>query len=197
MYAFDGTSIRELVVPSLVELDNKCFANMKSLEKLDLSACENGVLGDDFCLDCENLHEVIFPPHLCDVGWCAFMRCKKLTNIDIVTDEPVVKIPGSAFAMCYGLKEVKVNAPITIASQSFKGCRNLRKIDAPIKHLSGYDSFTSCRKLKELTFLPGDLPVSRDEPFKLSGVERIYVQGDVNVGFRKTCADAGIEIIRL
>lgn len=128
---------------------------------------------DEFCFEnCNNLRSVTLPKSLQIIPKSGFAYCGKLFDIDLsnivhiefnafngsmipsVNLQNIELIDQRAFENCYELENVLFsNKIISIASQTFKYCVNLRKIHIPESvEILGTKAFECCHNLEEINF---------------------------------------------
>lgn len=128
---------------------------------------------DEFCFEnCNNLRSVTLPKSLQIIPKSGFAYCDKLFDIDLsnivhiefnafngsmissANLQNIELIDQRAFENCYELENVLFSDKIiSIASQTFKYCVNLRKIHIPESvEILGTKAFECCHNLEEINF---------------------------------------------
>ncbi len=103
----EAANYNELTVTG--EMNEEDFETLRemfeSLETLDLSQLENEVIPANAFAGMENLHSIIVPPTVTEIGEGAFQGC---TNIETITLPGVNAIGEGAFEGCTNLKNILV-----------------------------------------------------------------------------------------
>ena len=102
-YAFDFSSIREIVLPStLRKIGRNAFSNCKQLRTINIPEGVTEIA--DFAFQYSDLEEIVLPQSLTEIGREAFLFCKKLKKVDLPQSESL-HIGNKAFFGCYGLAD--------------------------------------------------------------------------------------------
>ena len=91
---------------------------------------------DEACQGLDNLHDVVLPASVIDLGTRAFASCRKLFKVTM----PGVEFIGKeCFALCESLKEIILPETLgKIWEGAFAGCKELEQINIP-SHLKIID----------------------------------------------------------
>lgn len=150
-YAFDGTSISSINLPSTVkEIGEHAFQNCTSLSQINL---HNGVkkIGE-FSFYKTGFTEVDLTelPEDCVYGDAIFKDCKYLKTAKL--NKGMTEIPVSFFYECVSLTDVEIPSNVnTIGNKAFDECKALERIILPtsLKSIGAY-AFNECESLKEV-----------------------------------------------
>lgn len=132
------------------------------------------------------LTSVTLSGKLTKIGSSAFANCESLTS---VVYDSTLTIPSNLFAGCVNLREVTLNAKVKeIGSSAFKDCKSLESIDLQnVKTLKG-SAFEGCTGLKTVAFANSELTLDTyGSSFK--GVNGVTFEVPANSDFY---ADGGI-----
>ena len=126
---------------------------LKVLGNPEYLEVKNGVkaICDEACLGLDNLHDVVLPASVTDLGTRAFASCIKLFKITM---------PGIEF----------------IGTESFSHCENLKEIALPEtlgKIWKG--AFADCKALEE-TNIPSHLKIIDKSAFRNSGLKNLNIK---------------------
>lgn len=133
-YAFQYCENLETVVTgSISEIQNFAFYSCKSLVNVDIyGGLEEGKVGRNIFLDCENLSNVILRNGCLEIGEAMFKGCVALE--EIVLPESVVVIGDSAFDGT-SLKEIRIPTDVKeIQKGVFTNCAKLEEINVDSKN---------------------------------------------------------------
>ena len=126
---------------------------LKVLGNPEYLEVKNGVkaICDEACLGLDNLHDVVLPASVTDLGTRAFASCIKLFKI---TMPGVDYIGMESFAPCENLKEIALPETLgKIRKAAFADCKALKEINIP-SHLEIIDmSAFRNSGLKSLNFV--------------------------------------------
>ena len=101
-----------------------------------------GRIGSCAFANCEDLNSVEFRDvFLFEIGWGAFLNCKKLFNFSIPVN--VRKIEWLGFANCSSLRSVKIPGLCRVDDQAFLSCTNLTMIEIGDNALIGKAAFAT------------------------------------------------------
>lgn len=119
---FGCTKLEVVILPSATSSDLRAFTNCKSLERLSLPLLKTAA---QCSFDhCEKLTTVSLP-NLTAAGMGCFCYCFNLQTISL----PLLQEATDWLFQQSGLRDVHLPAVETIASLSFKDCKNLEFID--------------------------------------------------------------------
>ena len=152
-YAFYGTSITELVIPSSVksvgaEFTGKNCTNITlndGLETIRQGAFRNS-----------SITSITIPSTVTSIGIEAFRNCTKLKSVSILCQAE--RLPDNCFYNCTALETVTIGSLIkTIGKFSFSDCINLETINfnEGLETIEE-NAFTNCKKLKSVV-LPSSM----------------------------------------
>lgn len=111
-------------------------------KKLDIHRVEIGRgiyrIGSCAFANCESLQDVVFQGNdVREMGWGAFLNCKRLRNISLPIK--LQKIETIAFANCSSLTTVKLPDRCRVEDQAFVSCTNITSLElAPTTMLGHY-----------------------------------------------------------
>lgn len=104
-YAFGNTSLKEIEIPAVKEIEGMAFKGCKSLQKVVMHDSIK-VVGDYAFMDCINLKTANIPLAMERLGRSAFFNCVKLG--EEVTISHKAKLIGLyAFGNCHNLKVIR------------------------------------------------------------------------------------------
>lgn len=105
--AFENGLFITISIPSQVKyLGKKAFSRCSSLQKIDISNTQIGVIENELFDECESLENINLPDNTTSVGDYAFRGCKKLVSINI---PPGVNTIGVNPFMRSGITEIILN----------------------------------------------------------------------------------------
>ncbi len=145
-FAFENcTSLEALGLSDNVHhIDDGAFLNCISLKDFDFPAgltylgeesfyntaitkfvCPEGLKKLEYATFAASaLREIVFNENLTEIGGSAFFACENLEKV--VIPDNVLKIKGNAFGSCHNLKEVEIPGSVSsIEKQAFVNCRSL------------------------------------------------------------------------
>lgn len=128
-YAFGGTGIASVYIPSSLKNWGSAFANCKSLITVVVGEGVEEIPNYAFG-SCDNLFELnLASAHsLKKIGDNAFYGCKSLIH---VTLNGVEEVGSTAFQDCASLMDVDMNSVKKIGGAAFEGCNQLGEIELP------------------------------------------------------------------
>jgi len=201
-YAFRGTTIRKMHVPSTVTtIGQRAFESTPLVYLTFADNSQMNVINYYAFNNCTNLQSVDFGNNsqLTTIGERAFASCTALKNIDFGENSSLLTIGRGAFAWCYSLQTVQLPNTVTEVSYgafqsctSMKsivfsdamtvindhvcyGCTALEQVQLPIALKGIYTrSFVNTTNLKKIDF-PATLNEIRSQAFENSGVESIIL----------------------
>lgn len=128
------------------------------------------------------LHNIILPDTISEIGYGAFLECKKLK--ELVIPDGISIVEEYTFSNCNCLERVTLpNTVLEIGYEAFGNCSKLKKIDLPIR-LEKIDAsaFSNCTSLESIVFPQS---VKEIESFAFSnciGLKSVHIpEGTVNV----------------
>ena len=99
---FHSSSIVEFIGPKIKEIGGSCFANAKSLKRIEIS--NNLTKIPNYCFyGCESLESFNMPDNLKEIGYQSFFRSGVK---QLITPKGLVKLPKSCFAQS-ALEKIK------------------------------------------------------------------------------------------
>ena len=201
-YAFRGTTIRKMHIPSTVEtikqrafestpltyltfannsqintIENYAFNNCTTLQSVDFgNNSQLTTLGERAFASCTSLKSVNFGSNsvLTTIGRGAFAWCYALPNIQL--PNTVTDVSYGVFQSCTSLKSIVFSDAMTIIMDHVcYGCSALEQVHLPatLKIISTR-SFVGTTSLKEIDF-PSTLNEIRCQAFENSGIERVVL----------------------
>ncbi len=139
-------SLEQINLRSIETLGKHAFAFCKGLQSVELGNKLKTIEDNTFCF-CNNLQEIDLQ-NIEVIRRLAFGSCTSLKSIDI---SEAYLIEDTAFANCSKLEEVKLNDKLkSIASNTFQGCKELKKINLKGVGEIGYSAFRACSALTEI-----------------------------------------------
>ena len=198
--AFAGTALSSVVFPaSLIKIGSGAFSYCSSLVSVDFSASTDldsiGSRGFQYCTaltsidmsplvsltvlssqlfdNCTSLTTLVYPPHLNEIGFSAFLNCANLTNPDFPNSLTV--IGNSAFQGCHALTTIIISASVsTIGRDAFFECDGMEQfiVDANNSVYTMQDSVLFNKNRTVLINFPNQKSIQYHIP---AGVERIEV----------------------
>ena len=177
--------IKKLVVEGdVTSIGDDAFRGCINLKNIDLSKASSlEVIKTSFPV-CTGLENVVLNEGLVEIGGSAFNNCKSLGSIHIPST--VTAIGGWCFESCTSLSKVTFADGIqltTIAEATFANCSNLNleTITIPKKVKKIQDSaFNGCRGLKSVTFEPGsELETIGNGAFEETAISEISIPASV------------------
>jgi len=146
-YAFRGTKIKEIKLPSTIKSIKKAFSGSE-IEKIELP---EGIedLTSSFS-NCFFLQEIKLPQTIKYIDF-AFANCRSLKKINIPGN---VKELRDTFKNCKNLKEALLSEGLNVISRNaFANCVSLEKITIPrtVSTIGPY-AFIGCGNLREVVF---------------------------------------------
>lgn len=143
-----------------------CDSAFEWCEELEKVIIPEGVkhIGDDAFYGCKKLKYISLPETLISIGNRTFSGCSSLFNINL--NENIEVIGEGAFEWC-GIKDIILPSKIRIICRNtFKKCRNLRKITVNQNCIQfEANAFSGCSNLTDIK-IPEKLQVIGSECFK-------------------------------
>lgn len=145
---YENTSLMEVVLPKVQEIEAWAFARSKKLRRVVMP---DGLTAIGYCAfyTCENIEEINIPETVMTIDGYAFGRCSKLSSVNIPTS--VRKIGRSAFAWCPKLTKIELPELIEVVdTAAFWEC-GLKEIVIPehTKEL-GYTAFWNNKNVQQV-----------------------------------------------
>ncbi len=162
-YAFAGSSISSITIPSAMTSIDGLFAGCNNLTSVVIPDNITTIGNDSFSW-CENLKSVIIPESVTAIGEYAFNCCTSLTDLDI--PESVIEIGSWAFCGCCSLMNVTIpESVVTIEQGVFCDCIGLTSVTIPesVTTISNY-AFCGCCSLMNVA-IPESVAVIGDSAF--------------------------------
>ena len=135
-------------------IDTLAFSDCRSLESIDLSNSSITEIPENAFSNCTSLKSVKLPPTVTKIADDAFADCKKLEEIQGLSNCKISEVGKDAFAGCYNLKTFDISSA-TITSLPDTICSNmyaLTSIHLPKTLTSiGTSALEGCKKLEEIT----------------------------------------------
>ena len=127
----------------------------------------------------ENISQVVINDGVTSIGGSAFSGCSGLTSIEIPNS--VTSIGGSAFSGCSGLTSIEIpNSVTSIGGSAFSGCSGLTSVTIPnsITSIGGY-AFAQCTGLTSVT-IPNSITSIGGYAFQLcTGLTSVTIPNSV------------------
>lgn len=168
--AFDGCPIKQIEIPSNLELiDDEAFINTK-LTEVDLKSClkigesafaqcsdlikfsfsSNLQTISSFAFEGTSIRSLEFPQSLCHLDRSCFQKMELLETADMRRSN-VTAIPPFAFSGCHALFSAELPAGLeSIGEEAFRGCALCDIAIPPSLAVLGRGAFRSCRCLREI-----------------------------------------------
>ncbi|MBO7360987.1 MAG: leucine-rich repeat domain-containing protein, partial [Clostridia bacterium] len=118
-----------------------------------------------FCMNCQNLTEVIFKDGTTNIGQKAFYGCSSLERVSF--SQSIKKIESSAFEGCSSLTVIELPDTLgELGTGAFRGCTKLKSINIPKQwsQITAF-SFTDCTSLEEI-IIPENITVISGSAFE-------------------------------
>ena len=167
---------------SLETIGNHAFSSCTALKSVDLSEASSLTTIKTSFPGCTGLENVVLNEGLVEIGGSAFNTCTSLGSIHIPST--VTAIGGYCFERCTSLSKVTFEAGSQlerIAVATFAGCKILETITIPkkVKEIQK-DAFNGCGGLKSVTFEPGsELETIGDMVFRDTAISEISIPASV------------------
>ena len=144
------TSLKEVSIPSTLEIGYSMFAECSSLESVTIAEGVEVITNRAF-YGCSSLTEVNLPSSLTQIGAWAFRDCSSLAG-DLVIPEGVTVIEQMAFAACASIESVEFLGDVTeIDYAAFSGCSSFVTVELPETVESiGDGAFSYCTSLESI-----------------------------------------------
>lgn len=111
-FAFRGTSIRRINIPSTVTTINQYAFISTPLQYLTFTEnCQLKTIGRYAFQKCASLQEVILPDQVKSIGYCAFDLCTSVKRVEM--PNTVTSLGAYAFASEYELKSIRFSDGLT------------------------------------------------------------------------------------
>lgn len=180
--AFRGCSnlISITLPPTVLSLDNSCFADCVKLEQIDI----NGKLKDipyGAFQNCSNLSQIQIPQTVARISGCAFKGCSSLKAL--ACHDTLVSIEESAFENCTSLFSFVLNNVSSIGQSAFKGCKQLKVVE-----LNGNTSFipaecfSGCVSLETLKNLHSIIRIEKNAFENCTSIDKFDLPSIVTIG---------------
>lgn len=142
-------------------------------EKIDGYYVEK--IGDCAFMDCRKLTEIVLPSALKRIGSYAFAGCTGITEITL--PDGVCIIDGGAFGGCSSLRKITLpDSLTTIGDLAFSGCSGLEVLILPenLKDI-GESAFENCSSLRTLTIPENVISIGKYAFWDCSALTEINV----------------------
>ncbi|MBE6664406.1 MAG: hypothetical protein E7602_07940 [Ruminococcaceae bacterium] len=172
-YAFNGSGLKSLVLPSTVtkiqeSVFKEClslksvviegelkykektshFYGCTALETVDLGSMTS--LGDYVFKNCTSLKQVVLPSTMTSIAKETFMGCSSLASVDLGN---ITQMNYSAFKNCTSLTEVTFPSTLTsIKNSAFYGCTSLKYVTFSSNVTLDWGVFEYCSGLENVDF---------------------------------------------
>lgn len=152
------------------ELPNGCFAQIKNLKSIDISAYS--VIPDNF-IPRGSIERVVLSHNVTKISSNAFFNCPNLTTIEFAGEPRTATslvLGGSAFASNPGLIDVDMSYATELLGNTFSECVNLKSVNlSSVKEL-GQQIFGSSNKLERIDLsAAGVIRLLTDENMVMQG----------------------------
>ena len=166
--AFQGTTIADLNLPEVTNVENNAFYNCTSLSQVSLEKVQH--IAHSAFRDCVELKS-LYAPKLKETGVLTFCGCTNLSSIDL----PELEIVGaSAFSYCGKLSTVNLPSAKVIERWAFHFCSTLNSISLPEVELIDYSAFYSNYFLSAIS-LPKAKVIGSSAFYKCSSMTSAYL----------------------
>ncbi|MGM9947391.1 leucine-rich repeat domain-containing protein [Floccifex sp.] len=187
------TSLTKITIPASVTfIDSTAFNGCTSLTNIQVDVNNINYSSQDGILFNKNQTELIrypqgkavasytIPDTVTSIGYCAFFRCDKLTNITIPNS--VTSIGIVAFGSCAFTSITIPNSVTTIGESAFKECIYMENItfEANSQLTSiGVSAFYNCNALKSIDIPYGVTSISENTFQNCSGLKSVTIPESV------------------
>lgn len=142
-YGFDGTGLKEIVIPE-------------------------GVTNIQYCAfdDCTSLESISISSTVTSIGSLVFYRCAKLSAFSVAADNPTYKAvdgflltkDGKRLLRGPSIAEAEIPVGVeTVDDHAFHGCDNLQRVKIPLSvRQIGESAFACCQKLVDVSVEDGN-----------------------------------------
>ena len=128
---------------------------------------------------CPDLQQIYLPPTLTKIGRHAFSECVNLEKITC-NNRKCLKILNLAFAGCRSLMNVDIAGEVTLESNVFYNCKNIRQIKLNVIGEIVSSTFCGCDNLHELHFLSyKHLIINPNAFYYCTSLDTINIHGTV------------------
>ena len=126
--AFKGCSdlISVSVPPTVLSLDNYCFADCNKLEHVDLNSNLESIPFAAF-QNCYKLSNIQIPQTVTRISGCAFKGCSALDGF--TCPKSLSSIGESAFEDCVAITSFSFSNISSVGQSAFKGCNQLKNVE--------------------------------------------------------------------
>jgi hypothetical protein len=179
-YAFFGTKIQSVVLPSTVKvIGDNAFANCIELREVKFGKGLQSV-GERAFFNCRSLKKLTINNHLQYLGESAFEHCISLVSVRFPSTLEVIE--AYSFQDCTSLKKVTLRTNlIEIKSSAFSNCITLSNINFPdTLAIIGNRVFNKCVSLKT-AYLGEYLSAVGTDAFAFSGLESVAIKSNVKM----------------
>ena len=163
------TALESVTLPTgITSVGREIFSKCTSLESITLPSDWTSIPNGTFEY-CEKLEEIVWPTaDVVEIGYDAFIGCKKLTSSNFDIPSTVKKIGSSAFKNCTGLTKVTIPEGVEeISSNMFYGCTGLTSVNLPSTLTSiGSFAFYGCSDAFSTVDIPSGVTTIGQSAFK-------------------------------
>lgn len=165
---------------NLVSIGSSAFASCSSLEAVTVPESVRTIKDNAF-KDCKALQTARLPQDMRSIGRAAFSGCGMLSSVNIPGG--ITVIPDSAFQNCALSKVTIPQSVVTLGSYAFGNNEQLTEVVLHTKlEKIGQYAFYSCTALEEILFPTGNALVLDDYAFARSGLKKVYLPEDIQLG---------------
>ena len=185
--AFSMSGLKEINLPSAINIEARAFQTCVDLQKISLTAITD--IDTRTFYNCSDLNE-IYMPLAKNIGENTFRDCYSLEKIDLPKAE---YIDSQAFSGNEALKKLDLPAVKFIGDGAFSGCIALETLELPALLTFGEGAFYGCASL-ETVFLPAATEIGAnafyaendpdDYDSYLTSLKSVNIPAAVNIGDR-------------
>ncbi|MCD8387420.1 MAG: leucine-rich repeat domain-containing protein [Bacteroidales bacterium] len=192
-HSFEGSGLRQVVLPRPVVIGDFAFADSRDLDSISLTG-EDSKIGDFVFSNCGSLKRVCFYGD--SLGMCAFMNDSLLTEVILPDSLERFNMGDGAFLGCVTLKEISIPyGTLAIPPMAFMSCQALAGVSLPegIEEI-GDAAFMECG-VTEISF-PSSLKRISDDAFVgCDQLKTIYI-GNHDFDISNVTLPENVEIIK-
>jgi len=198
-YAFAGSGLVNLQIPSSMKLGSYSFASCKNLKDITFNGSityENLTGSGHYFEDCENLEDINFSSNIKTIADYMFKGCKNLsfdlsqTSIttignysfentgfeELVIPSTITSMQKYAFTKCNKLTKVTLNG--TLGGAAFESCKALNTVIIGDTTAIPYSTFQKCISLENVIF-PDTLTSIGNNSFAECGLKEVSIPASV------------------
>lgn len=141
--------LEEMILSNKLKyIGNYAFTRCYSLKKIILPNELNYICNDAFSY-CFSLEEICIPDSVTIINDCIFANCKELKKVRIGNN--ISELPNTTFLSCCKLEEIELGNCIQyINKNSFSHCDYIKNIAIGNNTIIATDTFKDCKKLEKI-----------------------------------------------